>query len=143
MIGSGLQTGASAFLTAAEHGGVVVTVTSSQPSLVLVSNDGSVAGAGSMQFTLPNGTSFVPVVLQALENVTGTATVTLSAPGFTSASMTVTVRQSAIEIQGLTTPVGAGDADVMGWWVIVRASERGPYVHDDWRRRFVPGRQAM
>jgi len=115
-VGTGLSLYAPAFLTASEHAGVVVTVTSSLPSLVLVSQPDQ-AGSGSVQFTVTNGSILVPVVLMAMENVTGTATVTLSAPGFASASMTVTVRQSAIEIQGLPASVQAGAADVMGWWV--------------------------
>jgi hypothetical protein len=44
--------------------------------------------------------------------------VTLSAPGFTSASMTVTVRQSAIEVHNLPTSAGAADPDLMDWYVI-------------------------
>jgi hypothetical protein len=117
VIGTGLQLSTPTYLSASEHGGVVVTVTSSLQSLLLVSSDPLVAGSGSMQVTLPNGTSFVPIVLQALENVTGTATVTVSAPGFNSASMTVTVTQSGIEIHGLPTSIGAGADSVMNWWV--------------------------
>jgi hypothetical protein len=67
---------------------------------------------------LANGNGFVPIVLQALENVTGTATVTLTAPGFTTASMTVTVRQSAIEVHGLPASIAAGAPDAMGWYVL-------------------------
>jgi uncharacterized repeat protein (TIGR01451 family) len=118
MIGSGLQVGASAFLSATQHGGVIVTATSSQPALVRVSTDAQVAGSGSVQVTLANNDGFVPLVLQALENVTGTATVTLTAPGFTTASMTVSVRPSGIEVHGLPASIDAAAPDAMGWYVM-------------------------
>jgi hypothetical protein len=64
-------------------------------------------------------------VIQGIENATGTATVTLSAPGFTSATITVTVTAPAIEIHGLPTSVSASSADVTGWYVHVGVLQGG------------------
>jgi hypothetical protein len=117
IVGAGLQVSTAAFLTASQHGGVTVTATSSAPSLVIVSSDNLTAGAGSIQIPMANGSTFVPLVVQALENVTGTATVTLTAPGFTSATLTVTVRPSGIEVYGLPESIAANSPDATGWYV--------------------------
>ena len=95
------------------------TVTSSAPGVVLVSPDGAVAGAAGFEVLVANNATFVPLVVQGVEGATGTATVTLSAPGFTSATITVTVTPPAIEIQSLPTSVGAGSANAVGWYVQV------------------------
>ncbi len=118
-VGAGLQVFQQASLNGAQHGGVTVTITSSAPSAVFVSTDGIAAGSASIQVPVPNNSTSVPFFVQGLENVTGTATLTLSAPGFTSATMTVTVVPSAIEIQSLPPTLQASDPDAMSWYVWV------------------------
>jgi hypothetical protein len=118
-VGSGLQISASATLGATDHGGVTVTATSSAPSVFVVSSDTSIAGSASIGIPIANGATFIPLVIQGLENASGTGTLTLSAPGFTSASITVTVSPSAIEILNLPSSVSAGSANVVNWYVQV------------------------
>ncbi len=118
-VGAGLQVSASAFLGASQHGGVTLTVTSSAPSVMVVSADHTAAGQGSIGIPVANGTTHVPLYIQGLENAAGVATLTLSAPGFTSANITVTVSPPAVEIHGLPVSVAAGSANVMGWYVQV------------------------
>ena len=67
---------------ASEHGGVDVTITSSQPSRVLVSRDASTVGTASATVTVPNGRTFVAYYVHGLEAVAGSANVTVSAPNF-------------------------------------------------------------
>jgi uncharacterized repeat protein (TIGR01451 family) len=119
LIGAGLQLAASAFLTGSQHGGVTVTATSSAPSIVRVATDFTTPGQGSILIPIANNATQVPLVVQGMENVTGTATVTLSAPGFSSATLTVTVTESGIELLGLPDSVSAGAADVTSWYVQV------------------------
>jgi uncharacterized repeat protein (TIGR01451 family) len=118
-VGAGLQVSAAAFLETGQHGGVTVTVTSSAPSVMVVAADPAVAGQGSVEIPLENGATFVPLYIQGVENAAGVATLTLSAPGFTSATITVTVSPPAIEIHGLPTSVEAGSANVTGWYAQV------------------------
>jgi hypothetical protein len=117
-VGAGLQVSTGAVLSAAQHGGVTVTVTSSAPNILLVSTDPAVEGEDSVGITMPNETTFLAFTVQALENVTGTAIVTLSAPGFTSATMEVRVRPSGIEVHGLPTSISEGAPDATGWYVM-------------------------
>src|SRR4029079_14064100 len=77
VVAAGLQSAESASLGASQHGGVTVTVTSSDPSRVLVARDGTTTGAASFTLTLNYGQTSIPYELQALENVTGSATVTI------------------------------------------------------------------
>jgi hypothetical protein len=118
-VGGGLQVAMSATLEGSQHGGVDVTVTSSAPSLVVVSPAHLTAGQGEIQIPIANNDTFVPLIIQGLENQTGTATVTLSAPGFTSATIEVTVTTPAVQIVNLPASVSAGSANVTGWWVEV------------------------
>ena len=118
-VGSGLQLGTFATLGASQHGGVTMTVTSSAPSVVLVSPDSLTQGATTIGVPVANGTTFVPFVIQGLEGASGTATVTLSAQGFTSTTIAVTVTASAIEIINLPTSISAESADAVSWYVQV------------------------
>jgi hypothetical protein len=118
-VGSGLQVSSFASLGGSQHGGVTVTITSSAPSVMLVSPDSTIAGTATIGIPMANNSASIPFVIQGMEGAAGTATVTLSAPGFTSATMTVTVTPSAIEIIGLPTSISAGDANAVNWYVQV------------------------
>ena len=100
-IGAGLMDGQNATLGASQHGGVDVTITSSAPSVVLVSPDSTTTGTASTVVHVANNQTSVPFVIHGLENVSATAVVTLSAPGFTSTTMSVTVTPSSVEILNL------------------------------------------
>jgi hypothetical protein len=128
-VGAGLQVSVSAFLGASQHGGIDLTVTSSAPSVTVVASEHSAAGQGSIQIAVPNGTTHVPFYVQGIENAAGVATLTLSAPGFTSTSVTVTVSPAGIEIVSLPSSVDAGAANVFGWYVQVGlANEAGTFL---------------
>jgi hypothetical protein len=116
-VGAGLQVPLSATLNGSQHGGVNVLITSSAPELVLVSRTTTTAGDSSISVPVADNTTDVPFVIQALENVTGTAIVSLSTDGFTTATMTVTVTQSAIEIIGLPAQIAAGAPEEIFWYV--------------------------
>lgn len=75
---------------------VNLTVTSSDPSRVLLSASPTVAGQGAV--TLSNATSQnVTVYVQALAS-TGSATLTFSAPGYQNTTSTVQLMSSAVEL---------------------------------------------
>jgi uncharacterized repeat protein (TIGR01451 family) len=118
-VGAGLQTFASAILGASQHGGVPVTVTSSDPSKVRLSPNASTAGSGSIVIDLENGFNVASFTVQAIENTTGSATVTLSAPGFTSDTFTVNVVPIAVQLIGAPTSTTSLSAESSGWYVRV------------------------
>ena len=119
VVGAGLETPVFAQLTGSQHGGINVLITSSAPGLVRVAPDEAAVGDpdGSISIPVPDNQASLFFYLQALENVTGTATVTLSAPGFTTSTITVTVTAAGIEIVGLPTPVQAGAGEDVNWYV--------------------------
>ena len=93
--------GTSATLGTMQHGGVTVTVTSSDPTRVLLSRNSSLVGQGSITIPMVDGQSFVPYVVHGVENTTGSATVTLSSPGFIGDSHLVTGPAIGVEIHEL------------------------------------------
>ena len=116
-VGAGLQVPISATLNGSQHGGVNVLISSTAPGLVLVSKDVTTTGSASISVPVADNTTAVPFVIQAFENVTGTAVVSLSTDGFITATMTVTVTQSAIEIIGLPSQIAAGAPEETFWYV--------------------------
>jgi hypothetical protein len=110
-VGSGLQESGSVSLQASNHGGVDVTLTSSDPSIVLLAPNNTTAGTASIQVHLANGQTSFSFYVQALEGKTGTPTVTVTAPGFTNATLNTQVVVPAIDLQGVqaTWTVAQGD----------------------------------
>ena len=101
-VGSGLQSGTfRATLGASQHGGVTVTLTSSNPSVMLVSPDGSTEGQPSIDVFVPNGQNRASYWIQGVEGATGTVTLTVQAPGFTDGSAAVSVVQPGIQLVSL------------------------------------------
>jgi hypothetical protein len=104
-IGRDLQVQTSLSLQApAPTGGVQVTVTSAEPSRVLLAT--SATGQGSNQITLPvnagASSSSTPIFIQALDG-TGTVQVTASAPGYASQVATMTLAPSGFVISPFQT----------------------------------------
>ena len=94
---------------------MTVTVQSSDPTRVLVSPDAATPGTASFTTNVANGTTSVPYHVQGVENVTGSANVTVSAPGFTSAGHSVQVAVTGVEIHNLDasqTNLSPDDVDV-------------------------------
>ena len=99
-IGRDLQVQTSLSLQApAPTGGVQVTVTSAEPSRVLLAT--SATGQGSNQITLPinagSTSSSTPIFIQALDG-TGTVQVTAGAPGYANQVATMTLAPSGFVI---------------------------------------------
>ena len=87
-----------ASLSASQHGGVTVHVASAAPSVALVAPNSTTPGSASFDVFLANGSTNVSFYTSGVENVTGTSLITVSAPGFTPASQTVTILQPAADI---------------------------------------------
>ncbi|MEO5509063.1 MAG: Ig-like domain-containing protein, partial [Longimicrobiales bacterium] len=105
-VGSGLMTFRnSANLGASQHGGVIVRVTSSDPSKVLVSVDQNTAGTAFVDVNVPNFNTSVNYYVHGVEGVTGTVPITVAAPGFTTATPDVVVVQTGVQLTNLNTTV--------------------------------------
>lgn len=113
-VGSGLQESGSGNLGAGQHGGVTVTITSSDSTILKLAPNSSTPGSGSIQVPLANGQTGFNFYVQGMEGITSTTTVTITAvaAGFTNGTVGVSVDQPALEIQGLGTSYSAGGADV-------------------------------
>jgi adhesin/invasin len=92
---------AGAFLGASQHGGVTVNIASADTTRILLSPDHLTPGTGSIQVFVANNQTSIPFHVQGVENATGTAAVTVSAPGFSSATATYTVSQPGLELVGV------------------------------------------
>jgi hypothetical protein len=112
-VGSGLQTNTSFTLGAPNHGGVTVTLTSSNGQ-VLLSPNATTAGASQITIPVANGTQSVGFYVQGLEGVTqsATATVTVQASGFTDGTATVTVVQSGVVVVAVPATIASTAATV-------------------------------
>ena len=102
-VGSGLQVSASGSVNAAQHGGINVVVRSSNPGLVRVAPSATVTATDSIIIPLANGTAGFSYVVAAEDQVTGQASITARATGFTDAATTATVVAPAIQLGGLAT----------------------------------------
>lgn len=115
-VGAGLQYGQlNAFLGSATHGGVTVTLTSSNPSVFLVSPNDSTPGTASIDVFVADGQNRAYYYIQGVEGADASATMTVSANGFTNGVGTVTVVPPAIELGSVSTSYSAGAADDVAW----------------------------
>jgi hypothetical protein len=124
-VGAGLQLFSAATLGGSQHGGVAVTVSSSAPGVLLVSPNATTAGTDSFVINLANGSTSVPFHVQGVENTTGSAIVTVSAPGFTSGTVAITVVPAAIEISNLPASADAALGELNAWYVRVGIANAG------------------
>ncbi len=111
-VGSGLQESTSGSLGASNHGGVSVTLTSSNPGVLLLSPNATTAGTGSITIPMSNGNSFFGFYVQGVEGQTGTVTITASASGFTNGTATEAVVPAALDLQAVPGSIAAGAPDV-------------------------------
>jgi hypothetical protein len=103
-LGAGLQDGFhEARLGEGNHGGVTVTIRSSNPERVLVSRNSTTPGAASIQIDVDNGLTSAYYYVQAVESARGASTITATADRFVDGEGTVTVVQPGLQIFGLTT----------------------------------------
>lgn len=99
-LGSGLQFGPFTFTLGAPApaGGLAVTLQSSDGNLLLVSPNASTAGSASRVINVAAGQTGGTFWLQGMENTTGSAVITFSAPGFTGTTATVPIVPVAFDI---------------------------------------------
>ncbi|MCP4331016.1 MAG: hypothetical protein GY785_00045 [Gammaproteobacteria bacterium] len=90
-VGDDLQIGLSGSLgLVAPAGGVLVTLTSSDPTKVLLSNSRSSAGGASINVQVNAGSSFISTFYVQSLTDTGTVTITTTAPGYATDTSSVT-----------------------------------------------------
>lgn len=119
-VGKNLQSFSYVRLTEpAPEGGLVLTLTSDDPALLLLSKSDSVAGSPSIQLELRAGwVRSLNFLLQARGDK-GTVTYTASAPGFGSSKGTITLAPSGILVSGpfrvpaFPTTSGAGSSTIV------------------------------
>ena len=112
-VGQNLQRPVAISLGAAPPAPVDVTVTSSDPSIFVVSNDASTAGGVSTSFTNVSTAFGGTLYIQGVS--TGSANITISADGFSSAIATITVQNSGFIISSpsaINTDVFANNTNV-------------------------------
>jgi hypothetical protein len=112
-VGSGLQVNAFGSLGAPNHGGVTVTLVSSNGALLLAP-DANTPGTSSINIFVPNGTQSFGFYEQGLEGQTDTVTaaITATASGFTTGNGTADVVPAAFDVIGLPSSPTAGGPDV-------------------------------
>jgi hypothetical protein len=112
-VGAGLICGSYSVTLGAPAltGGVVVTVRSSAPTVLVLSPNASTVGTGEITLTIPAGSQSASFYLQGMESQTGTVTITAAAEGFTDAVGTATVLRPILDISGLVTSTAASAAD--------------------------------
>ncbi len=104
-VGVNLQTFAGGFLEVAPSADLPVTITSSNPAVVLLSTDGTVQGSASITVTVPRNSRFLPgYYVQGIAPSNTAITLTASAPGYANATAQVALNPSGFVIAG---PQGA------------------------------------
>ena len=103
-VGAGLAMQGIVFLQVpAPAGGTTVTLTSSDPSRLLVAPNMTSAGATQVDIALPQGATYTYFTVMGLEDVTGNPTVTAQTPGYTDATASVAVQPIGVQWSGTTT----------------------------------------
>jgi hypothetical protein len=110
-VGSGLQQNGSLSLQAGNHGGVTVTIASSDDTVALVSPNVAVAGSPSINVAVADGVQNVTFYVHGVEGAAGTVTIAASAAGFTDGSDTTAVVQPALRLINLATSTTTLTAD--------------------------------
>lgn len=100
-VGSGLQRSGSGSLSGGNHGGVVVRLTSADPTTLLIAPNASTAGSAFIDIPVANGATAFSYVVQALEGKTGSITVTATSPLFADGTANASVVQGALDIVNL------------------------------------------
>ena len=98
-VGSGLQEFTSGSLGAAvPTGGAVLTLTSSNPAVLLVSPNATTPGSASISIPLTAGTSSFSYYVQGFEGVADTTSITASMPSYADDTALGTVRGTGMDI---------------------------------------------
>lgn len=111
-VGAGLQVAnVGVRLSDSQHAGIFVSLTVNDSTLAYVARDETSAGAGTVSQFVPNGTDYAYFVVQGLENVTGSVTITASAPGFANDQTNVAIDTPQFRVQGLAAGLATIDPD--------------------------------
>jgi uncharacterized repeat protein (TIGR01451 family) len=128
-VGAGLMEGnVLARLGGANHGGVTMRVTSSNPSVLRVSADVSTAGAAFVDIPVANGATDVYYVLHGIEDARGVVVVTASVPGFTDGQGTGTVVQPGLQLAGVPPSTTTQSANTAFYAYVGPADATGEYL---------------
>jgi len=129
VVGRGLQIANSGSLGAANHGGVTVQLTSSNPALLLAP-DAVTPGASTTSVFVANGQTGFSYYVQGLEDAqrfdTVTVAVTGVASGFTNGNGTVDVIPPSFDVSGLPASANAGGPDDPFTVRVGRANNNNP-----------------
>jgi hypothetical protein len=111
-VGAGLQSGAvTARLGESLHGGVTVHIVSDSPSLLLVSAGAATAGTEFIDIVLPNGQADATFYIHGVDDTSGTATITASAPTFNDGVTLFDIVIPALQIASLPDTVDIVEGD--------------------------------
>jgi len=88
---------------AAPPGGVQVTLSSSNPSVLRLSTSGSPTGVGQLVINVAAGVNFINYDIQGMEGITATtaATVTASGAGYQTGSASFNVTRASVRLTGI------------------------------------------
>ena len=109
-VGKEMQANPVIIFTPAPAAGTVVSITSSDAARLLLSTSPTVAGTGNLSYTMGGGVAIGDLYAQALAG-SGTATITVIAPGYTPITATATLRPSGFVITTANFGTVAGDPD--------------------------------
>src|SRR5690606_38539268 len=90
-VGAGLVAAYNGSLDASQHGGITVTISSSNPSVALVAPNASTTPTASFELSLANGLANFSYAVTGVDGTTGDVTITASASGFTDGTTTASI----------------------------------------------------
>ena len=103
-------------------------ITSSNPNVLLVSPNTTTAGTPFVDIPVANGSIDASFAIHGVEGAQGTVTLTATAPAFTDAQGTATVRDVGLQLQGVATApttLSADDAFTVALGVLNTAGSFG------------------
>ncbi len=110
-VGSGLQVQTGGSLTAGQHGGITVSLSSNDPAIMLAPN-ATTPGTPTLDVVVPNGATSFSYFVQGVENSQTRGTVTALASGFVTGTASDSVAQPAADIIFLPTSISSTAANV-------------------------------
>ena len=117
-VGAGLQeSGYTARLGEAQHGGVTMRIESSNPGVVRVAPNTTTPGTAFIEVAVLNGQTDITYTIQGVEGapVPASATLTATASGFANGTGTVNVVQPAFRLENVPTSTTSLSAEQAFW----------------------------
>jgi hypothetical protein len=110
-VGASLQAQVRLTLGGANHGGVTVRVTSSNPSAATLAATGTVPGTPFVDLFIADGQTYRDFYVQGVQGATGTVTLTATQALFTNGTVSVQVVQPVFRLYDLATSTTTLSAD--------------------------------